>query len=74
LAQVIDELTEAWEDRKHPSNQLPHVFERSVTGSIDSFPIIINRPQGGNMQRLFYNGKYGCHVVKVSEKHRNHRK
>jgi hypothetical protein len=43
---------------------LPHVFPRSVSGSVDSFPIIINRPKKN--QNVFYNGKYGCHVVKVS--------
>jgi len=48
------------------ANELPHVFGRNVTGSIDSFPINIYRPQGSNnMQRWFYNGKYACHVVKV---------
>jgi hypothetical protein len=66
LASVVNELDEAWDRRKEPGNELPHVFGRSVTGSIDSFPIIINRPEEGNLQRFFYNGKYACHVVKVS--------
>lgn len=42
------------------------MFSRNVTGSVDSFPIIIHRPKGSNnMQRWFYNGKYACHVLKV---------
>lgn len=45
-------------------NELPAVFGRSVTGCIDTFPIMINRPKG-KKQRFFYNGKYACHVVKV---------
>ena len=65
LAQVINELDEAWDRRLEMDNALPHVFSRKVTGSIDSFPIIINRPLKGNVQRHFYNGKYACHVVKV---------
>jgi hypothetical protein len=65
---VIDELGEAWDRRKDPENQLPHVFGRQVVGSVDSFPIIINRPKKGNLQRFFYNGKYACHVVKVPQK------
>ena len=65
LSSVIDELDEAWDRRKEASNALPHVFARSVSGSIDTFPIVINRPSTGNLQRLFYNGKYACHVVKV---------
>ena len=62
---MIDELEAAWDDRFSPANELPHVFGPRVTGAIDTFPIIINRPQKGNMQRHFYNGKYACHVVKV---------
>ena len=65
MAAVINELDEAWDLRKEPGNELPHVFTRQVTGCIDSFPIMVNRPKKGNLQRLFYNGKYGCHVVKV---------
>jgi hypothetical protein len=62
---VINELDEAWDNRLLPANQLPHVFGSKVTGAIDTFPIIINRPLKGNKQRHFYNGKYACHVVKV---------
>jgi hypothetical protein len=65
LASVINELGEAWSNRFQPQNALPHVFDSKVTGSIDSFPIEINRPPN-NVQRLFYNGKYAKHVVKVS--------
>ena len=67
LAEVIDELEAAWDDRFSPANELPHVFGRRVTGAIDTFPIIINRPSKGNQQRHFYNGKYACHVVKVRD-------
>jgi len=49
---------------------LPHLFSRQVTGAVDSFPIIVNRPKKGNMQRFFYNGKYATHVVKVNQKYR----
>lgn len=65
LADNIDELGEAWVHRNDAENAIPHVFARSVTGAVDSFPIMINRPKTGNLQRIFYNGKYGCHVVKV---------
>lgn len=63
---MIDELDTAWIKRKEEENQLPHVFGATVTGCIDTFPIIINRPARGNDQRFFYNGKYATHVVKVS--------
>ena len=67
LANVIDELSEAWDARGQPQNHLPHIFDRKVVGCIDTFPIEINRP-GDGRQRYYYNGKYSCHVVKVSFK------
>jgi hypothetical protein len=67
LAEVIDELSAAWDDRYNIENELPHVFSRRVIGSIDSFPIIVHRPKGrDNAQRWLYQGKYATHVVKVS--------
>lgn len=65
LASVIDELSEAWDRREDPENELPHVFDSTVTGAIDTFPIVVNRPHRGNEQRFYYNGKYATHVVKV---------
>lgn len=64
LASVIDELAHLWDARFDPSNRLPHVFDNMVTGSVDTFPIVILRPKVG--QRNYYNGKYKQHVVKVS--------
>lgn len=66
LASVIDEMDDAWRSRHDEANALPHVFGPTVTGCIDTFPIIINRPALGNDQRFFYNGKYANHIVKVS--------
>jgi hypothetical protein len=65
LAGQVDELQRAWDARFDPANELPHVFHRLVTGSIDSFPIIINRPSAPGVQRRFYSGKYKQHVAKV---------
>lgn len=67
LAGVIDEMQEAWDQRHDEGNRLPHVFDNKVTGSIDTFPIYINRPPNC-VQRKYYNGKYGGHVVKVKER------
>jgi len=64
LATVVCELEPIWAARNDASNALPHVFDDQVTGSIDTFPIEINRPPN-DVQRLFYNGKYAKHVVKV---------
>lgn len=63
---MIDELSEAWDRRREAGNRLPHIFSRHVTGAVDSFPILVNRPKKGKLQRFFYNGKYATHVVKVS--------
>jgi hypothetical protein len=69
LSSVIDELRHSWDARRSSGNFLPDTFGTSVTGCVDTFPIVIYRPksQGENEdpQKLFYNGKYGCHVVKV---------
>lgn len=64
LASAVSELDTVWASRNDASNALPHVFDEKVTGSIDTFPIEINRPPN-DVQRLFYNGKYAKHVVKV---------
>jgi hypothetical protein len=54
-----------WDARFNPGNHLPHTFGSQVTGSIDSYPIFISRPPA-RVQRLYYNGKYAGHVMKVS--------
>jgi hypothetical protein len=63
LAQSIDEMQVAW-DARFNNNRLPHIFNDMVTGSIDTFPIYIQRPPNA-LQRQYYNGKYGGHVLKV---------
>jgi hypothetical protein len=67
LAACIDEMQEAW-DARFDNNRLPHVFNDRVTGSIDTFPIYIQRPPNA-LQRQYYNGKYGGHVLKVKSAH-----
>jgi hypothetical protein len=63
LANSIDELAPVWTDRfNHP---LPHYFSNMVTGSLDTFPIFIARPDDEELQRFAYNGKYAGHVLKV---------
>jgi hypothetical protein len=65
LSAMIDELQPVWDARFNPGNHLPHTFGSQVTGSIDSYPIFISRPPA-RVQRLYYNGKYAGHVMKVS--------
>ena len=65
LASVIDELHDLWRHRFRIDNRLPHLFPRTTTGCIDTFPIYISRPDRADVQRAFYNGKYGGHVIKV---------
>jgi len=64
LASVINEMQQEWDARFIANNQLPHVFDHLVTGSIDTFPIEIQRPSDGS-QAQYYNGKYKKHIVKV---------
>lgn len=65
LAAVINEVDQTWNRRFEEPNALPHVFDRTVTGCLDSFPIHVNRPVTSNWQKLMYNGKYKGHVMKV---------
>jgi len=45
------------------SNRINHRFANNIVGSVDTFPIIVNRPKKN--QSLLYNGKYKAHVYKV---------
>jgi hypothetical protein len=65
LAGVIEELSQSWDDRLLAANRLPHLFDRHVTGSIDTFPIRVFRPHDSGWQSNLYNGKYKAHVVKI---------
>lgn len=65
LALVIDELSAPFQQRHHPSNCLPHVFGANVTSCIESFPIVITRPDDADWQTLTCNGKYGANVLKA---------
>jgi hypothetical protein len=67
LADQMDELSQAWRDRVLPTNTLPHAFNASATGSLDTFPIRIRKPQSPVLNRLVYQGKYCFHCLKVSK-------
>ena len=68
LASVIDELHFVWNRRLQPENSLPDTFDTNVTGCLDVFPIVVNRPKDAEMQAMLYNGKYKKHVLKVGSK------
>ena len=65
LAEVIDELSQHWQDRVLPANRLPHAFNGSATCCLDTFPIRINRPTDRVLNRLVFQGKYRFHCLKV---------
>jgi hypothetical protein len=62
LSSIIDELSSSWNHRNHMSNRTNHHFSSGVVGCIDTFPIVVYRPQKN--QSLLYNGKYKQHVYK----------
>jgi hypothetical protein len=62
----MKDVDKAWAERFSPENSLPHLFGPNVTGSIDTFPVVIRRPRRRIMSRLVYAGKYRRCVVKVS--------
>jgi len=36
-----------------------------LSGSIDTFPVVVSRPLDSTLQSYLYNGKYKKHVYKV---------
>jgi hypothetical protein len=65
LASVVDELSIVWNARHNMSNRTPHHFRDMLTGSVDTFPVIVSRPTDATEQSYLYNGKYKKHVYKV---------
>jgi hypothetical protein len=65
LASAIDELSFVWNNRHQMTNRIPHHFRDMLTGSIDTFPIVVSRPVDNVVQSYLYNGKYKKHVMKV---------
>jgi hypothetical protein len=66
LASVVDELSSVWNHRHNMINRTPHHFRHMLTGSIDSFPVVVSRPVDSKIQSYLYNGKYKKHVMKVT--------
>lgn len=66
LASVIDEVGFWWQSRRHESNRLPHVFDDTVVGCVDTMPIIVRRPKTALWRRMTWNGKYKKNVLKVN--------
>ena len=64
LASVVNELEEPVRRRMEQHNIIPRVFSACVTGSVDTFPWRVQRRKGYMKQRVLYQGKYKCHVLK----------
>jgi hypothetical protein len=65
LASVVDELQTVWNSRHEMTNRIPHHFQSMLSGSIDTFPVVVSRPLESTLQSYLYNGKYKKHVYKV---------
>jgi hypothetical protein len=59
LANRMNGVAIAWGMRHQHRNHLPHYFHKKVTASLDTFPVYVNRPRDGWLQKKLYNGKYG---------------
>ena len=64
LASVVNELAEPLRRRHESHNRIPRLFSRNVIGSVDTFPLRVQRRKGYMRQRVLYAGKYKCHVLK----------
>lgn len=56
--------------RNNMINRMNHRFGNNVIGSVDTFPIVVNRPKQN--QSYLYNGKYKQHVYKVTTCKQSH--
>ena len=54
-----------WRRRHDMNNRVPHLFQHMLTGSIDTFPVVVSRPTHKHIAKYLYNGKYGKHILKV---------
>jgi hypothetical protein len=65
IVSTLDEIK--WENRLDPYNHTPE-FPHYYTHIVDGFPIEVWAPSDYNTARHFWNGKYGCAVVKGEAK------
>lgn len=63
LASVINEVSYWWQNRRDEFNFLPHVFDHTVIGAVDTMPIAIRRPASALWRRMSYNKR---HVLKLN--------
>ena len=59
-------LTEAWARRHVVGNPAAPYFDGTLIGSVDSFPIFINRPKDPEFQAATYQGKYKVSILTTS--------
>jgi len=65
LAHAMTEVKSAYSERHGDHNILPHMFDRNVTASVDTFPVYCSRPKDAWWQRKMYNGKYGMIAFRI---------
>jgi hypothetical protein len=66
LGGVMNDMDDVWNRRHEMKNRIPHYFQSMLTGSIDTFPIVVSRPSNKELCSYLYNGKYKKHVLKVT--------
>ena len=64
LARKVNDLQEVVDKRFDDDNKIPVLFDYTVTNSLDTFPWRVQRRKGYMRQRVLYQGKYKCHVLK----------
>lgn len=65
LCSVMNDMNDVWNRRHEMINRTPHLFQNMLTGSIDTFPVIVSRPSNSKISSYLYNGKYKKHVLKI---------
>ena len=44
LSSVMNDMVDVWNRRHELKNRIPHLFQSMLSGSIDTFPVIVSRP------------------------------
>jgi hypothetical protein len=61
----MNDMNDVWNRRHDMINRIPHLFQNMLSGSIDTFPVVVQRPTDKKTSSYLYNGKYKKHVLKV---------
>ena len=55
LSSVMNDMNDVWNRRHDMINRIPHFFQNMLSGSVDTFPVIVSRPSSKQFSSYLYN-------------------